>query len=160
AKAGLEAVYVETDALVGRLMDRFPGTPLMAFAMHGMGANGADLPAMVLLPELLYRHQFGKPYLRNLVWAGGALADGPPLIAAGPNWALRLEESVPVLWSEEVRAHTATRQGRQDARVIDAEIDYQPASRYRPFWPDMRAFAMPSFYDGRVRVNLTGRERY
>jgi predicted AlkP superfamily phosphohydrolase/phosphomutase len=160
AKAGLEAVYIETDALVGRLMDRFPDTPLMAFAMHGMGANGADLPAMVLLPELLYRHQFDKPHLRNVTWAGGSLADGTPLLTPEENWHLRLEESVPVLWSNEVRAHTAARQGREDARVVDAGIDYQPAARYRPFWPDMRAFAMPSFYDGRVRVNLAGRERY
>ena len=33
-----------------------------------------------------------------------------------------------------------------------------PASRYRPFWQRMPAFALPSFYDGRVRVNLAGRE--
>lgn len=30
---------------------------------------------------------------------------------------------------------------------------------YRRFWPAMRAFAIPSFDDGRIRVNLAGRER-
>ena len=30
--------------------------------------------------------------------------------------------------------------------------------RYGSFWPTMRAFALPSFYDGRIRVNLAGRE--
>ena len=30
---------------------------------------------------------------------------------------------------------------------------------YRRFWPRMRAFAIPSFDDGRIRVNLVGRER-
>jgi predicted AlkP superfamily phosphohydrolase/phosphomutase len=38
-------------------------------------------------------------------------------------------------------------------------LDWMPATRYRPFWHRMDAFALPSFYDGRIRVNLTGRER-
>jgi len=29
---------------------------------------------------------------------------------------------------------------------------------YQPHWPNMPAFALPSFYDGRVRINLVGRE--
>jgi predicted AlkP superfamily phosphohydrolase/phosphomutase len=31
--------------------------------------------------------------------------------------------------------------------------------RYRPYWPRMRAFALPAYYDGRVRLNVAGRER-
>jgi hypothetical protein len=38
-------------------------------------------------------------------------------------------------------------------------LEWQPATRYRQWWPQMRAFALPSFYDGRIRVNLRGRER-
>ena len=34
-----------------------------------------------------------------------------------------------------------------------------PAERYQPFWKRMDAFALPSFYDGRIRINLRGRER-
>jgi predicted AlkP superfamily phosphohydrolase/phosphomutase len=33
------------------------------------------------------------------------------------------------------------------------------ANAYQAHWPGMRVFALPSFYDGRVRVNLAGRER-
>ena len=33
-----------------------------------------------------------------------------------------------------------------------------PAARYQRFWHRMPAFALPSFYDGRVRINLRGRE--
>jgi predicted AlkP superfamily phosphohydrolase/phosphomutase len=36
---------------------------------------------------------------------------------------------------------------------------YQAAYAYRSRWPDMRWFALPSFADGHVRVNLAGRER-
>src|SRR5436190_1031401 len=38
-------------------------------------------------------------------------------------------------------------------------LDWQAATRYREWWPQMQAFAIPSFYDGRIRVNLRGRER-
>lgn len=33
-----------------------------------------------------------------------------------------------------------------------------PAARYRQFWPRMPAFALPSFYDGRIRINVENRE--
>jgi predicted AlkP superfamily phosphohydrolase/phosphomutase len=38
-------------------------------------------------------------------------------------------------------------------------LDWMPAARYQQFWHQMGAFALPSFYDGRVRINLRGRER-
>jgi hypothetical protein len=38
-------------------------------------------------------------------------------------------------------------------------IRWMPAAHYHPYWRSMRAFALPSFYDGRIRVNLAGRER-
>jgi len=44
---------------------------------------------------------------------------------------------------------------------IDAgkPIDWQPAAWYRPSWPLMRWFALPTFADTHIRVNLRGRER-
>ncbi len=42
--------------------------------------------------------------------------------------------------------------------VPSDSLDWQLTSRYRPAWPDLPAFAMPTFQDGRVRVNLEGRE--
>lgn len=39
------------------------------------------------------------------------------------------------------------------------ELDYIPGYRYQHYWPKMAAFAFPSFLDGRVRINLRGRER-
>jgi predicted AlkP superfamily phosphohydrolase/phosphomutase len=35
---------------------------------------------------------------------------------------------------------------------------WHPCTWYRGAWPRMRAFAVPTFYDGRIRVNLEGRE--
>ena len=38
-------------------------------------------------------------------------------------------------------------------------VKWQIPYAYHRFWPRMRAFAVPTFYDGRVRINLEGRER-
>ena len=37
-------------------------------------------------------------------------------------------------------------------------MSWMPAGLYRPAWPDMQAFALPSFYDGQIRLNLKRRE--
>jgi hypothetical protein len=54
-----------------------------------------------------------------------------------------------------------------EEQVIDADtlgehtlvMDYAVPSWYRHHWPSMRAFALPTFADGHVRINLAGRER-
>jgi len=57
-------------------------------------------------------------------------------------------------------------------RPIEAETDRTPEQigqprfsqrwqvpcAYQARWPEMKAFALPTFYDGRVRINLRGRE--
>ena len=44
------------------------------------------------------------------------------------------------------------------ARPERCDVQWQPAMCYQPHWPSMPAFALPSFYDGRIRINLRGRE--
>ena len=39
-----------------------------------------------------------------------------------------------------------------------SDLDWMPAARYAPFWRRMPAFALPSYYDGRIRINVAGRE--
>jgi len=41
---------------------------------------------------------------------------------------------------------------------LSMRMTWMPAARYSHFWPRMKAFALPSFYDGRVRLNVVGRE--
>lgn len=159
ARRMLEAVYTETDSLIGHLRHAVPDADLCLFAMHGMGPNDADTPAMVMLPELLYRRQFGKPYMRDMSWPQ-ALPDGTPLLAPDQTWHHTMLDRIPPLWSDPVQAILKARTGYDEAPVRDEKIDWQPASRYRPFWPQMEAFALPSFYDGRIRLNVLGRERY
>jgi len=142
ANQGIVGVYLAVDRLLGALTDAFPDAAVLAFAMHGMGANEADLPAMVLLPELLHRHAFGAPHLRPMNWAGRT-ASGVPLLAPGEAW-------------HQVMALAAPPAGE----LTRGNLNWMPAARYAPLWPRMAAFALPAYYDGRIRINLAGREAH
>lgn len=161
AKQGLEEIYRGIDRLVGELTAACPDAEIILFSMHGMGRNEADVAAMLLLPELLYRHGFGKPYARDKVWPS-YLEDGTPLLAEDSNWERAMEEIVPEV-TESSQAGTFSRfmkrpgLGKHSSRG-EASLDWMPAARYRRFWPEMQAFALPSFYDGRIRINLRDRE--
>jgi predicted AlkP superfamily phosphohydrolase/phosphomutase len=41
----------------------------------------------------------------------------------------------------------------------DCYLGHEPPMWYRPAWPQMKAFALPSFSEGYVRINLRGREQ-
>ena len=161
ARAGLLNVYEAVDRLVGRLSEAFPEAALMLFSMHGMGMNEADVAAMLLLPELLYRHSVGKPYMRPVQWAGETEA-GVPLLRPDETWEVAMEAAVP---ASPPNRDPLTRildwltgKSVAPASPDPARMEWLPATRYSKFWPAMRAFALPSFYDGRIRLNLQGRE--
>jgi predicted AlkP superfamily phosphohydrolase/phosphomutase len=69
AMTGLQNVYSAIDELIGGLAADCPDAMLVLFAPHGMGPNHADVAAMALLPELLYRAAFGENFMRSIRWA-------------------------------------------------------------------------------------------
>jgi predicted AlkP superfamily phosphohydrolase/phosphomutase len=158
AAAALRRVYTATDVLVGKLADAFPDAALLVFAMHGMGANDADLPAMALVPELLYRRDFGGPHMRTPDWKTH-LPGGMPLFEANDDWTAVMRRLVPGpgkprRWERRLRRLL----GLKPRVVVSEEVAWMPAARYARVWPRMKSFALPAFYDARVRVNLAGRE--
>jgi hypothetical protein len=169
----LREVHRATDSLIARLVGACPDAAVVVFAMGGMGPNRSDPASMVLLPELLYRHAFGRPLLRpREQWVGGDTA--LPMLEEDENWALAINACIPderplgrKLFdriSRSIYGYEATAIGshaRRDGSAREAlrlPVDWMPAERYRPCWHQMRFFALPSFYDGRVRINLIGRE--
>jgi predicted AlkP superfamily phosphohydrolase/phosphomutase len=166
AAAALRKVYCAIDDLIGELYQAFPDTVLVLVAMHGMGQNDSDVPAMALLPELLYRLAFGSAYMRPVEFPE-FLPDGTPLIAEDAHWGDLLSQAVP---KSQLKFHqrVARRINRIAAKINPrrivanlnpgVDLSWMPAARYSPFWPKMSAFALPSFYDGRVRINVVGRE--
>ena len=181
AREGLVSVYRATDRLIGGLAEAFPDVTLVVFSMGGMGPNTSDVPSMLLLPELAYRHAFGEALFRQPeAWAVGP-ATGP-ILDETEDWYRALLGNLPpprprvapppVDWRLPARARRfasrvlgrlgpprrpAAAGPRSRARQT---IDWMPAARYQPYWSRMPFFALPSFYDGRIRINLKGRERH
>jgi predicted AlkP superfamily phosphohydrolase/phosphomutase len=172
SRRGIEQVYEALDRLVGTLVNSLPDVNVVAFSMHGMGANVADVPAMLLLPELLYRRQFGRslyeprPQWRNL--------DRLPLLDETDDWHYTIKccfNAPPPTeygWLRSMARRLSARGMPQkppemaadpgDNERLDLLLDWMPAALYQPYWSKMRAFALPAFYDGRIRINLRGRE--
>ena len=94
AGQALRDVYQAIDDLVGNLQASFPDATLGLFAMHGMGPNDGDVPAMVLLPELLYRVAFNKPYMLPLPYSG-ATAQGVLGVGEDAAWEDVMLDAVP-----------------------------------------------------------------
>ena len=164
AGEGVRAVYRALDRLIDRLARTFPEADLVAFNMHGMGTNDSDPGSMALLAELLYRHSFGKEYMRPRIWS--LTDEGVPLLGEEETWDGVMNELVPMpekradSWLEGLlRSFDSSRADDPAEEGEEASQDWMPAARYQPFWSRMRAFALPSFYDGRIRINLAGRER-
>lgn len=176
AREGLKAIYQAVDRLVGCLADRFQDATLVLLAAHGMGPNDADLPSMLLLPELLHRKSFGCKLLREPAsWTSAE--NGLAMLTADESWnqvvaqALEGQHYLPGTrraisglrrrWQalkRKIGAAATIPGGSGPAYRVG--LDWMPATTYRPYWRRMPAFALPSFYDGRVRINLAGRERH
>jgi predicted AlkP superfamily phosphohydrolase/phosphomutase len=174
AGEGFIAAYHAVDRLIGTLTQAFPDATVVAFSAHGMGANDSDVPSMVLLAELLYRQSFGKPFMRERA-AWTQAPDGVPLLSDREDVDKALLQALPGAFAARVSGavsrrltHALRSLGIAPAGALSrhapgancVSLDWMPAARYRRFWPRMKAFALPSFYDGRIRINLEGRERH
>lgn len=165
SREGVIGIYEAVDRLVGKLADAFPDARLVVFSLHGMGPNTADVAGTLLLPELLHRHHFGRPWFAPRAdWA--AAPDGIPPLAPGERWS---REVIGCLGDGDGRAVHPLRKlargawrklgGRRRKRERAAKyLEWMPAAHYQRFWSEMDAFALPAYYEGHVRLNLVGRE--
>jgi predicted AlkP superfamily phosphohydrolase/phosphomutase len=184
ARARLLEVYRELDRAVARIVKLMPvDTRVLVCTVHGMEMNDYDVPSMALLPELLYRATFGKPLLQGPNVKHWRRRGCPPVFPRDQlKWNSHIKRYFGVspvgrAWKDVrsvLRLRRHKRRAIEDLVVpIPAEtvlppeqideprsrLDWQPTCWYKQYWPLMRAFAIPVFYDGRVRINLRGRER-
>jgi predicted AlkP superfamily phosphohydrolase/phosphomutase len=172
-------VHRALDQMVGELTAIAADAAIVVFTMGGMGPNYSDVPSMVLLAELLYRHAFAEPLLTvPAEWT--AAPGGLPVLPGDERWSRASrawipeppEESESTL-SKELRSlarrlphstksalHGIRSTWNRRTQPVPRTQPAQPTLRYRRHWPRMPAFALPSFYDGRIRINLKGRERH
>jgi predicted AlkP superfamily phosphohydrolase/phosphomutase len=165
-------VFQAVDRAVGEIVAASPrDARIVLFSDHGMEANSTDLPSLVFLPELLYRWSFpGQLGLE----AGPTDVPPPPPVVPRPGrswtdevWARKhdrnpitraLRRRLPV----EFFHYTIERRLGLDGIPLcpeDCRLGHEPPMWYHPAWPRMKAFALPSFSEGYVRLNVRGRER-
>ena len=166
AGRALLATYVAVDRMLGELQQAFPDAVLLAFTPHGMGPNQSDSTSMVLLPELLYRRSTGSALL------GDGLRDPrTDLVMPGQSdeaWSDSMRAQYPALqarpgtgrssWRRRLRARLRSIKPKALRSTARSPLGWMPANWYQPHWQNMDAFALPSFYDGQIRLNLQGRE--
>jgi hypothetical protein len=124
-----------------------------------MGPNTSDVTSMVMLPELLFRHAFGKPLLKI-----NPETPPVPLLTEGWNDAVNRQFPSPLPFEASrflmrARGRMLRQRRSQNGGPQVLPLEWMPVMRYRRAWPKMPAFALPSYYDGKIRINLQGRER-
>ncbi len=166
AREGIQQLYIETDRMLAALSERFPDARMVVFAMHGMGPNTADVPSMVLLPELLYRLETSQQGLSpRMDWqttGGFAMRSFEKDWAMAVHACLDLPDTTQRKEKENFLRTFWRRLARGGDRIMPSagrlSLSWMPAARYEACWHRMASFALPSFYDGQIRVNLAGRE--
>ncbi|WP_170235023.1 alkaline phosphatase family protein [Croceicoccus sediminis] len=171
AKQCLEEIYDAIDRHIGAMREVAPDATIVCFSVHGMGANGSDVPAMLLLPEVMYRYETGqKLFDAPAEWKNAE--DGIPIVPPDVPWDRAILNAM--RGGKIMRAADKIERGYLRARhrlihtdSADAGSDEpirfplkMAATRYAKSWTTTRAFGYPSFHDGRIRVNLKGREAH
>lgn len=162
--------YQQVDKAIGEIMAAAPEDAyIMLFAVHGMGANHTDLLSMMLLPEVMYRINYpGKSALGH----GDTNQPAPPIITNNirNGWSAevwrQIYEPNPIkkLWQTWTHKKflPTTKHGLLSPHPLladNVELGWMPAVWYTPLWSEMKAFALPAYADGHIRINLKGRDR-
>lgn len=173
----LLSVFQAIDQAIAKIIKAAPqDAQIVIFAAHGMDANVMDLPSMAFLPEWLYRWNF--PGEIGLAAGAQRIPQGPMTGARaqrgwlGLMWSLKHESNPLRRWLRRSLPRKVFDQvdklwARSDAPDLISPFQlqsqgnslfFQPALWYSDFWPAMKAFALPSFSEGYLRINLAGRE--
>jgi predicted AlkP superfamily phosphohydrolase/phosphomutase len=166
--------YQQIDRAIGEILKEAPEDAyVLCFSLHGMTANYTDLLSMAVLPELLYRHSFpGKVAL-----APGKVGTEPGPIVTKPirnSWPGEIWSQVyepnPIKKFFRTWTHKKFLRGKKHGLLSpyslldepkEQEIDmpWVPGTWYSSLWPEMKAFALPAFTNGHIRINLKGRDK-
>lgn len=164
-QTGLEKI----DGVVGELIKNSPEDAYITlFSLHGMDVNHLDHLCMLVLGEVMYRFNFpGKFALPP-----GNINEPPgPVIYRnirnswhGEFWR-QMDEPNPFkkLWNTLAPKQflPGEQHGLRSPYQLKSEgvpMGDMPVMCYSSLWPQMKAFALPGFSDGNIRINLKGRE--
>lgn len=169
-------VFSEVDRAIGNIVAKAPNNAnIVVFAAHGSDNNNTDVPSMILLAELLYRYSFpGQELLHS--GAVGTSVSPPHTEPQRLNWQEEVWRDIHHpnrlkrwlrKWAPDNFNHQLDRVGRKlgHPQTLLSNISrpkgnlvWQPVMWYQQHWAQMKAFALPSFSEGYIRINLSGRE--
>jgi predicted AlkP superfamily phosphohydrolase/phosphomutase len=163
------------DESLGEILAEAPEDAyILVFAAHGQGVNSADLLSMVALPEFLYRFSFPGKHLLKSQKIGQPVPS--PLVPKNrkESWykLLHTLKNDPNPLASLLRAIEPVVPGRfkyplanfyqrlaKTMGFAQTELfSWHPSKWYQPFWHQMKAFYLPGFSDGYIRINVKGRE--
>ena len=167
--------FEKVDQSLGEILAEAPkDSYVIVFSAHGQGANATDVLSMVVLPEFLYRFSFpGKSLLKSQPMG---MTPPPPLTPKNPkdSWYKLLHQlkNEPDAMATFLRSIEPKIPGRfrpylskfykkwaNFTKSPQSELFcWHPSKWYQPYWPEMKAFYIPGFSDGYIRINLQGRE--
>ncbi|RQW78604.1 MAG: hypothetical protein EHM62_07345, partial [Methylococcus sp.] len=137
------------DSGIGILLAEMPAKQhLLVFSPHGMQANTLDIYSMLFLPELLYRWSTGHAALCE-----GETGTPPPPLKLDYSRHWREE-----IWALRTRHGDAVLESPFQQEVRKDPLDWDPGNWYRSCWPRLRAFTLPGYSEGLVRINVAGRD--
>lgn len=169
--------YQAVDRAIGEILTQAPDNAhVIIFAAHGMDTNVMDLPSGTFLPEFLYRFSFPGKF--GLAKGDIKTKPNPPLEKCKKNsfewemWSLKddknpirrfLRREAPYRIFKHLEpflgwVNQPDLISPHKLNELSDPLSFQPAEWYKPCWPYMKAFALPSFSEGYVRINLQGRE--
>ncbi len=143
----LDEVYKVLDFEIGEFKKILPeDSQLVLFSVHGMMENTVDAPSMIMLPEYLYRWNF--PNKKALDYDASVKTN--QFKHAG-HWKKEVWALVNESFSNELGSPIEQQENGDT-------LNWQPANWYQPLWHKMKAFALPSYSDGYIRINVKGRD--
>lgn len=170
----LLSVYKAIDHAIGEILKVLPSeASVWIFSLDSGGNNQIDLLSQLFLPEYLYRHSFSG---KRLLGHGGRYGNvkTPILKLKTRDWLCELWrlKRGPVLQYPDFGKRFPIYAYQQIYQLFEyltlwrwrfpyhrlGVLGWQPATWYRFYWPAMKAFALPSYGDGYIRINLKGRE--
>ncbi|MEM9485878.1 MAG: alkaline phosphatase family protein [Cyanobacteria bacterium P01_F01_bin.116] len=167
------AAFEAMDQAIGEIVQAAPDQAnIVIFSLHGMGNNVTDMYSMTFLPELLYRYSFPG---RCAIAKGHIGKKCPPPHVnpkrkswSGEIWQQRHDPNplkrmlmpwIPSKFDRHLNGGpTPSLESPYTLRQQGRALNWMPAMWYTPLWPQMKAFALPAFAAGHIRINLKGRE--
>jgi predicted AlkP superfamily phosphohydrolase/phosphomutase len=173
-------VFESVDRVIGEILTEVPENAyVVVFAAHGFGSNTTDVPSMLFLPEFLYRFSFPGKFMLPSGQPG--TVPPPPITAPKKlNWQAEMwrhthDPNLLKRWLKRWGSDKLNQKLDSGLRKLNKlmGLDYsfssglsrpkgtmtwQPPMWYQPHWHRMKAFALSSFSEGYIRINLQGRE--